>query len=89
MLDINIIKINDKNYSVKTKLDFYEKDEVRVTILNIDEVELSSTTSFTKLKNIWSKQDANDQFNFIKFKQIYQNLTKKLIAKYRIKKIII
>jgi hypothetical protein len=89
MLDINIIKVNDKNYSIKTKLDFYEKDEVRVTILNIDEVELSSNTSFTKLKNIWSKQDASDQFNFIKFKQIYQILTKKLIAKYRIKKIII
>ena len=89
MLDINIIKVNDKSYSIKTKLDFYEKDEVRVTILNIDEVELSSNTSFTKLKNIWSKQDVNDQFNFIKFKQIYQTLTKKLIAKYRIKKIII
>ena len=69
MLDINIIKVNDKNYSIKTKLDFYEKDEVRVTILNIDEVELSSNTSFTKLKNIWSKQDASDQFNFIKFKR--------------------
>lgn len=89
MLDINIIKVNDKNYSVKTKLDFYKEDEVRVTILNVDEIELSSTTSFTKLKNIWSKQDSEDYFNFIKFKQIYQAITKKLIAKYRIKKIII
>jgi hypothetical protein len=89
MLDINIVKAENKTYSIKTKLNFYAENEVRVTILKIDEVELNSSTSFTKLKNIWSNDDGSSQFNHIKFKQIYNALTKKLIAKYRIKKIII
>lgn len=89
MLDINIVKVHDKTYSIKTKLNFYKEDEVRVIILNIDEVKLDSNTSFTKMKNIWENLNESEQFNYVKFKQIYQAITKKLIAKYRVKKIII
>jgi hypothetical protein len=89
MLDINIIKAENKTYSIKTKLNFYNEDEVMVHILNIDEVELSSATSFTKIKNVWNSDGENKSFNRLKFKHIHQALTKKLIAKYRVKKIII
>jgi hypothetical protein len=88
MIDINIIRAGNKTYSVKTKIDT-SKDEMSVIILNVDEVSLTSNTSYTKLKTIWTNPTGNSQFETIKYNEIYQAIIKRLISKYKMKKLVI
>jgi hypothetical protein len=88
MIDINIIRAGNKTYSVKTKIDTSD-DEMSVIILNVDEVSLRSNTSYTKLKTIWTNPTGNSQFETIKYNEIYQAIIKRLISKYKMKKLVI
>lgn len=57
MLDVSMINIGNKCYSVKTKLSFEdERQTVRMSILNVEEVVRTSQTSFTKIKTVYSNE---------------------------------
>ena len=88
MIDINIINVSNKTYSVKTQIKTNE-NEAKVIILNVDEVSLDTNTSYTKIKNVWTNPTGNSQFETLKYNDIYQAIIKKLIAKYKMKKLII
>jgi hypothetical protein len=88
MIDINIIKAGNKTYSIKSRIE-HNIDEMKVVILNVDEVSLTSNTSYTKLKTIWTNPTGNAQFETIKYNDIYQAIIKRLISKYKMKKLII
>lgn len=88
MINIDMIKVGGKTYSIKTQIEANES-EAKVIVLNVDEVMPDTNTSFTKLKNIWTNQTGNSQFETLKYNDIYQALIKKLISKYKMKKLII
>ena len=44
MIDVNIIKVGQKTYSVKTSITAKNNDEMNVIILNVDEVSMNSLT---------------------------------------------
>lgn len=88
MIDINIIRAGNKTYSIKTKINTSD-DEMSVIILNVDEVSLTSNTSYTKLKTIWTNPTGTSQFETIKYNEIYQAIIKRLISKYKMKKLVI
>lgn len=89
MVDVNIIKVGQKTYSVKTSITTQNNDEMKVIILNVDEVSMNSLTSFTKLKTIWSNPTGSSGFDTFKYNDIYQTIIKKLVAKYKMKKLTI
>ena len=89
MIDVNIIKVGQKTYSVKTSITAKNNDEMNVIILNVDEVSMNSLTSFTKLKTIWNNQTGSSGFDTFKYNDIYQAIIKKLVAKYKMKKLTI
>lgn len=88
MINIDMIKVSGKTYSIKTQIEANES-EAKVIVLNVDEVMPDTNTSFTKLKNIWTNQTGTSQFETLKYNDIYQALIKKLISKYKMKKLII
>jgi hypothetical protein len=45
--------------------------------------------SYTKLKTIWTNPTGNSQFETIKYNEIYQAIIKRLISKYKMKKLVI
>lgn len=89
MIDVNIIKVGQKTYSVKTSITAKNNDEMNVIILNVDEVSMNSLTSFTKLKTIWNNPTESSGFDTFKYNDIYQAIIKKLVAKYKMKKLTI
>lgn len=85
MIDINVIKANGNFYSVKCSLTFSEDERgnvVTVKILNVDLVDPKDSTTYTKLKTIFHSEGF-DTFSRIKYQNIYDALTKKLIQKFR------
>lgn len=85
MVDINIVKIGNKFFSVKCSLVF-EKDErgsvVTAKILNVDLVEPSDQTSYRKIKNIFHMTGA-ETLSRLKYQNVYNAVIKKLIQKFR------
>ena len=50
---------------------------------------MNSLTSFTKLKTIWNNPTGSSGFDTFKYNDIYQAIIKKLVAKYKMKKLTI
>lgn len=86
MIDINIIRANGKNYSVKCDLSFNDKNEsVNVRIIGVDMVNPTGTTSFTKIKTLFHSTGYNDVLSRIKYPFIYDEVVKKIVQKYKTK----
>ena len=84
MVDISIIKANNKTYSVKTSLVEVNDDAIRIKILHVYEVKmLNSGTSFQKIKTVYDSAVDGEVFPKDKYSVIYGELMRKLSTKYR------
>ena len=85
MIDINVIKAGGKFYSGKCSL-LFDKDErgtvVTAKILNVDLVEPNGPTSYRKIKGVFHTEGF-DVLSRMKYQNIYDALTKKLIQKFK------
>ena len=84
MIDIILIKINSKIFSVKCKLKFDEDETVFVKIIGLDQVQPISSSSVIKIKTVF-ESEGGSILSKIKYPYIYNEVIKKLIQKYRMK----
>lgn len=68
MIDINIIKVNSKYYSVKCELTFNNNEEITAKIVGLDMINPSGATSFIKLKTLFRSESIRDKLNKIKYR---------------------
>lgn len=86
MIDIKIIKADGKFYSVKYEISFENNnDTVTVRVIGLDMVELTSSTSFKKIKTIFRSENSKDCLSKTKYSYIYEEIIKELIQKYKMK----
>ena len=85
MIDINMVRANGQNYSVKCSLTFENDDRgtvVTAKILNVDLIEPIDATSYKKLKTVFASS-GSDMLNKTKYASIYSAITQKLVQKFR------
>jgi len=85
MIDIIIVKSNDKNYSAKCSLTFTNDERGKVAtvkILNVELIDSIDGSSYRKLKTIFTAGSVSSLRN-IGYSDLYNEITKKLIQKYR------
>lgn len=85
MIDINMVKANGQDYSVKCSLTFENDNRgtvVTAKILNVDLIEPLDATSYKKLKNVFSS-NGGEMLNKTKYASIYSAISQKLVQKFR------
>ena len=85
MIDINMIRANGQDYSVKCSLTFTNDERgtvVTAKILNVELIEPLDTTSYKKLKDVFSSNEGG-MLNRTKYASIYNAISQKLIQKFR------
>ena len=87
MIDINVIKVGGKYYSVKCELEFSNDEENIVTakIVGLDMVDPGENSSFRKIKSLFHSSSPQELLSKVKYSYIYDAITKKLIQKYKMK----
>ena len=87
MIDVSLIKVNGKSYSVKSSL-LNRTGSVKLIVEYVYEAENVDGSSFTKLKTLY-ENDGTEPFNRMKFSDIFDALTRVLARKYNIHSIVI
>lgn len=88
MIEISVISSNSKEYSIKSKLTKINDDAIKIKILTVDEINKVSSTSFTRLKNIYDYRSIDaGEFNIIKFNDLFNKLIKNISNKYKVKNV--
>jgi len=65
MININVINVNGKSYSVKYDIDVDHKNEnkAKITILGVDLVNPIGVSSYKKIKTIFERHDLTEILN--------------------------
>ena len=85
MIDISIVDVNGKSYSVKSVLEKMDSERTSMKILRIYEVNRTSSTSFNKVRTLFEiDPEIGNRFPSSAFPQLFNAITSFVGRKYKI-----